>query len=69
VILNVGQKLTGQLEGELSRVQLSGNRIEYLVTTDGSRITVTLVNVALNGSTWTGTLTFALPSGSYAVSE
>lgn len=68
-ILSVGQKLLDTLSNQYAVVRISGPQLEYLVNTDGRRVIVTLVNTALNGSTWNGTLYFALPSVSYSVKE
>lgn len=68
-LLNVGVKLIDTLQSSLAVVQVSGPDLEYLVTTDGGRILVTLVNTDLSGATWNGTLTFRAPKGGYSVQE
>ena len=68
-ILNVGQKLLDMLIGQVAPVVVSGPALEYLISTDGGRIVVTLVNTDLGGAAWSGTLTFAQPVSAYSVKE
>jgi hypothetical protein len=68
-ILNLGQKLINMLQAQFAVVTVSGPQLEYLVTTDGARIIVTLVNTDLSGASWTGTLSFKQPASSYSVAE
>jgi hypothetical protein len=68
-ILDVGMRLIDSIHRELAVVQVSGPPVEYLVNTDGGRTIVTLVNTNLSAVSWTGTLTFPVPSGPYSAQE
>ncbi|MGC4121293.1 MAG: DUF4082 domain-containing protein [Myxococcales bacterium] len=68
-ILNVAQKVLSNLQTQLSLVQVQGPQLEYLVSTDGGKVIVTLVNTSLSGAAWSGTLSFNLPASSYSVKE
>lgn len=68
-VLNVARKLLGTLQSQVALVQVEGPQLEYLVTTDGGRIIVTLVNTDLSGAPWSGTLSFSQPASSYSVKE
>jgi hypothetical protein len=68
-ILRVGRRLIDTVQRTLAVVRVSGPPIEYLVNTDGGRTIVTLVNTNRQGATWTGTLSFPIPSGAYSASE
>jgi hypothetical protein len=68
-ILKVGQRLIGTIQQGQAVVSVDGPQIEYLVNTDSGRTIVTLVNTDRRGHTWTGTLSFPMPGGSYSASE
>ncbi len=68
-LLNVGQKLLDSLQSQFAPVKVTGPDVEYLVNLDGGKVIVTLVNNNASGATWSGTLSFNAPSGSYSVRE
>jgi hypothetical protein len=68
-ILNVGQKLINMLQAQFAVVTVSGPPLEYLISTDGGKIIVTLVNTDITGAAWNGTLSFKQPASTYSVQE
>jgi hypothetical protein len=68
-VLAVGRKLLDLLHKQTARVSVTGPPVQYLVNTSGPRTVVTVVNTDVNGSTWNGTLAFAVPDGRYTVRE
>jgi hypothetical protein len=68
-ILNVGQKLLNLLQAQFAVVTVSGPPLEYLISTDGGKIIVTLVNTDITGATWNGTLSFKQPASAYTAEE
>jgi hypothetical protein len=68
-ILNVGQRLIGALQRQLALVEVAGPQVEYLISTDGPRIVVTLVNTDVSGAAWSGLLSFAQPPSPFTIRE
>jgi hypothetical protein len=44
-------------------------RLSILISTDGGKIIVTLVNTDITGAAWNGTLSFKQPASTYSVQE
>ncbi len=68
-ILKVGHRLIDMIQQGQAVASVDGPQVEYLVSTDGGRTIVTLVNTDRRGNAWTGTLSFPIPGGAYSASE
>jgi hypothetical protein len=66
-ILNVGRKLFDTLSDRFAPAKVQGPSVLYQLNSDSRVTTVTVLNGA--GTTWTGTVSFPVPAGSYKTSE